>query len=96
DSVEVAERQAGEEAVRSDEDALVAAAKTKASGLAARFGLTAREEEIAALLLEGRTRPYISDELVVSLHTVHAHVRNIYNKCEVHSVQELIDISQSK
>ena len=96
DSVEAVEGRAGEETLRSDEDALVAAAKTKASGLAARFGLTAREEEIAALLLEGRTRPYISDELVVSLHTVHAHVRNIYNKCEVHSVQELIDISQSK
>lgn len=56
------------------------------------FGLTARETEIVALLLAGRTRPYIRDELTISLNTVNAHARSIYQKCEVHSLQEIIDL----
>lgn len=56
------------------------------------YGLTKRETEVVFLLLEGRNRPYIRDELTISLHTVHAHVRNIFAKCDVHSQQELIDL----
>ena len=58
------------------------------------FGLTERETEVAALLLAGRSRPYIRDELVVSLNTVHAHARNIFAKCEVHSQQEFMDLAR--
>jgi DNA-binding CsgD family transcriptional regulator len=60
------------------------------------YGLTKRETEIASLLLEGRNRPYIRDELVISLHTVHAHVRNIMAKCGVHSQQELINLARPR
>lgn len=56
------------------------------------YGLTKRETEVAFLLLEGRNRPYIRDELIISLHTVHAHARSIFAKCGVHSQQELIDL----
>lgn len=64
--------------------------KEEARNLQKSFGLTARETEIAALLLEGRNRPYIRDELIIALNTVHAHVRSIYAKCGVHSQQELM------
>lgn len=60
------------------------------------FGLTARETEIAALLLEGRNRPYVSEKLVIAINTVHAHVRSIYAKCGVHSQQELIEMARGE
>lgn len=63
----------------------------QAERLRGRFGLTPRETEVAALLLAGRSRPYIRDELVISLHTVHTHARSILAKCAVHSQQELMD-----
>lgn len=62
-----------------------------AEELQLRYGLTERETQIAALLLSGRSRPFIRDELVISLNTVHAHARNIYSKCGVHSQQEFMD-----
>lgn len=62
-----------------------------AEELRLRYGLTERETQIAALLLAGRSRPFIRDELVISLNTVHAHARNIYSKCGVHSQQEFMD-----
>ena len=62
-----------------------------AEELRSRYGLTERETQIAALLLAGRSRPFIRDELVISLNTVHAHARNIYSKCGVHSQQEFMD-----
>lgn len=58
------------------------------------YGLTERETEVAALLLAGRNRPYIRDELIISLNTVHAHARNIFAKCDVHSQQEFIDLAR--
>ena len=62
-----------------------------AEELQLRYGLTERETQIAALLLSGRSRPFIRDELVISLNTVHAHARNIYSKCGAHSQQEFMD-----
>ena len=62
-----------------------------AEELQSRYGLTERETQIAALLLSGRSRPFIRDEVVISRNTVHAHARNIYSKCGVHSQQEFMD-----
>lgn len=61
-----------------------------------RYGLTERETEVASLLLAGRSRPYIRDELVVSLNTIHTHARSIFAKCGVHSQQELIDLGRNR
>ena len=46
--------------------------------------------------MEGRNRPYIRDELFISLNTVNAHARSIYAKCNVHSQQELLDLAREK
>lgn len=64
----------------------------RAEDLRRSFGLTERETEVAELLLCGRSRPYIRDELGISLNTVHAHARSILAKCGVHSQRELIDL----
>lgn len=60
------------------------------------YGLTNREVEVAALLLAGRSRPFIRDELTVSINTVGSHVGNIFTKCGVHSNQELINLTRDE
>jgi DNA-binding CsgD family transcriptional regulator len=48
-------------------------------------GLTAREVEVLRLLATGLTDAQIAEQLVLSLHTVHAHLRTIYSKLGVAS-----------
>jgi predicted ATPase/DNA-binding CsgD family transcriptional regulator len=47
--------------------------------------LTAREGEVLLLLAQGMTNPQIAKRLILSSHTVHAHVRSIYTKLDVNS-----------
>lgn len=75
---------------------LAALFEEAARNLGKRYGLTRRETEIAALLLAGRSRPYIRDELTVSLSTVHSHVSNIYAKCGVHSQRDFMDLMEEE
>jgi len=48
-------------------------------------GLTAREMEVLRLVAQGMTNPQIAERLILSLHTVNAHVRSIYTKLELNS-----------
>ncbi|MFR8044592.1 MAG: helix-turn-helix transcriptional regulator [Eggerthella lenta] len=43
------------------------------------------------LLAEGRSSSYIAGELVLSDNTVRSYVKNIYQKLDVHSKQDVID-----
>ena len=52
---------------------------------AERCGLTSRELEILALVAEGLSNPMIAARLVISEHTVHRHVANIFVKLGVSS-----------
>jgi DNA-binding NarL/FixJ family response regulator len=52
-------------------------------------GLTAREQEIAALIAAGRTNREVAEQLVLSQRTIEAHLRNIYGKLGVRSRVEL-------
>ena len=63
--------------------------------LAERYNLTSRETEVLTLLARGRSGRFIQDELVVSHNTVKAHVKHIYNKMDIHSHQQLIDLIES-
>ena len=60
-----------------------------------KFGLTAREKEIATLLAYGRTQPWVAKHLNISENTVGTHVRHIYQKAEVHNRQQFIDVVSS-
>lgn len=60
--------------------------------LAEQFGLTKREKEVIALLLQGRSMGYIAEKTFVSENTIKSHVQHVYRKCGVHSKQELIDL----
>ena len=55
----------------------------------ARYNISAREKEIVALMAQGCTNQQIGDTLFISLNTVKTHVRNIYQKFEVSSREEL-------
>ena len=54
--------------------------------------LSEREQEVLALLARGRTRPYIREQLCISTNTIATHNRHIYEKLQVHSKQELLDL----
>ncbi len=56
-----------------------------------RFKLTAREEEITALLVQGIEQKTIGDSLFISVKTVKAHVYNIYQKAGVNNRLELFE-----
>ena len=60
--------------------------------IAAKGGLSARETEVLGYLARGRSQPYIRDALVLSKNTVASHVKHIYQKLNVHSRQELLDL----
>ena len=47
--------------------------------------LTARELEVLALVADGLTDAEVAERLVVSIRTVHAHLRSIYRKIDVRS-----------
>lgn len=64
--------------------------------LAAAHRLTPRETEVFALLAQGRSIPYIRDELIISRETAATHAKHIYTKLGVHSRQELIDLVQKR
>ena len=66
--------------------------ETACNALAESHGLSGREREILGYLARGRSQPYIREELVLSKNTVASHVKHIYQKLDVHSRQELLDL----
>lgn len=55
--------------------------------------LTEREREVLNLLAQGATTPAIATTLVLSLHTVRNHVRNVLTKLGAHSRLEAVAIA---
>lgn len=55
-------------------------------------GLTPRETEVALLLFEGRSLPFIEGELNISHGTANTHLRHIYGKLNVHNRQEFLSV----
>ncbi|RXR21196.1 response regulator transcription factor [Flavobacterium amnicola] len=53
--------------------------------------LTERENEVLNLLSKGKSYASIADELFLSINTIKTHVKNIYEKLQVSSKEELIN-----
>lgn len=56
------------------------------------YGLSPRETEILNLLVQGRTRAYIQEELVLAENTVKTHIAHIYTKLGVKDRKEMVDV----
>lgn len=63
--------------------------------VAGKWGLTARECEVANLMALGKTRRQIADELSISEETVKTHGKHIYEKLDVHSLRELVALIEN-
>lgn len=66
--------------------------KKTISELSAHYHLTAREREVAELLASGVNGSGVQEKLVISRNTAKTHIRHIYQKLDVHSQQELIEL----
>lgn len=64
------------------------------AALAAQGNLSEREAEVLDLLLRGRTREEITEELVISTWTVKNHASSVYSKLGVHSARELTALAE--
>lgn len=60
--------------------------------LAAEHNMTPREAEIFEFIALGRSAKYIAEELTISLNTTRTHIRHVYEKLNIHSKQELLDL----
>ena len=47
--------------------------------------LTEREKEVLELIIQGKSNPQIANELILSIHTVKAHLESIYKKLGMHN-----------
>jgi len=56
----------------------------------ANYFLTAQETELLKLLVEGHYKKTAADALGISFHTVSFHLKNIYNKLQVHTKTEAV------
>ena len=62
--------------------------RTRNAHLQLRYGLTAREVEVAVLLAQGRSNAGIAEALRISAHTARHHTQRILTKLGVHSRAE--------
>jgi DNA-binding CsgD family transcriptional regulator len=54
------------------------------------YGLTQREQQLTRLVLQGFSTTDIADRLVISLHTVQSHLRNVFTKTGVRTRRDLV------
>jgi DNA-binding CsgD family transcriptional regulator len=54
------------------------------------YGLTDREQQLTRLILQGLSTLEIADHLLISVHTVQAHLRNIFTKTEMRTRRDLV------
>lgn len=52
--------------------------------------ITSREREVLDLIVEGLIEDAIADRLCISPHTVRGHIKNLYEKLQVHSRAEFV------
>ncbi|MBL0067462.1 MAG: response regulator transcription factor [Chitinophagaceae bacterium] len=55
--------------------------------------LTRREKEVLKLLYEGLTGPQIAEKLFLSHYTIESHRKNLMQKLNVNSVQQLLKVA---
>lgn len=82
----------GAERAGSDTPAGINPARAAFDSLCAEAGLTPREREIVALVVQGNSQKKIAELLGLSYSTVQSYAKGIYPKLGIHSKQELVDL----
>ena len=54
------------------------------------YGLTARETDVLTSLSKGNSYKLIASEFTISIDTVRTHIKNVYEKLQVHSQAEAV------
>ncbi|MDR2381759.1 MAG: helix-turn-helix transcriptional regulator [Bifidobacteriaceae bacterium] len=72
------------------ENVLVETIEQACHSLAVTCGLSAREDEVLSYIARGRTLQTTAQRMYLSLNTIKTHVKHIYQKCGVHSQEELM------
>jgi DNA-binding NarL/FixJ family response regulator len=70
--------------------------KVERKSVAGNFQLTVREQEVLELMSKGYRNKEIANELIVSIDTVKSHVKNIYEKLQVNTRYEAIDLLKNQ
>ncbi len=81
---------------RSDEEPPRPRFQDRCLEVAAAFELSPKETEVMILFAKGRSAARIQEELFISKGTVSTHLRHIYQKMDVHSKQELLDVIEDR
>ena len=68
----------------------LAPAQATAPLLLSAYGLTAREADVARLVLRGLSTTAIADSLHISANTVQDHLKAVFDKTGVHSRRDLV------
>lgn len=56
------------------------------------MNLSQREYDVLLEIQRGQSAQKIAEHMNLSVHTVRGHIQSIYNKCGVHSRDELVDL----
>ena len=70
----------------------VEGASKAVAALARKHAITPREQEIMALIVEGKSNKQIQEQLFISPHTVKNHIYNLYQKLEINSRSQLLSL----
>lgn len=70
----------------------LAMARLDLNGFCEKYGLSARQGEIIALVLRGKSNRDIADSLFIAPHTVKNHIYSVYQKLDVKSRFELVNL----
>lgn len=81
----------GLQEIRTFADASNAMAREEVTHIQERFNLSKREAEVLRYYVMGHTQARIATELSIMPDTVHAHIKRIYAKCDLHSRQDFLD-----
>lgn len=68
----------------------------RCNSVAKEYHLSPKETEIMILFAKGRSSARIQEELYLSRGTVTTHLRHIYQKMDVHSKQEFLDVIEGR
>lgn len=85
------DRLLGLQGIHTFADASQALARDEVARIKERFGLSRREAEVLGFYVLGHTQARIAEELSITPDTVHAHIKRIYAKCDLHSRQDFLD-----